>query len=260
MYLSPDMHDIKKFMPVFIWWLSTATVVVLLKHHYSVATTEQLDWVLRPLAQLLEWLTGYAFKQDMNKEWLSEDANVRLVKSCAGINFMIMSLLAYAWVLQPELHRENRNAIEIKTACDYLLLFTAILIIAWATGLLANSLRIIIAMHFQGNALLHEFTNLPETDIHRIIGICVYAPLISIQMLAGDTRSRKKALMAPCLLYALTALFIPVITGNAFANLPLFTHHALQLCSTLFILFIITRTGIATKTKLEKIFNSDQPA
>ncbi|MEW6113194.1 MAG: hypothetical protein AB1664_13775, partial [Thermodesulfobacteriota bacterium] len=36
----------------------TVLIMLLLKHHYSVATAEQLDWILAPTATLVAWVTS----------------------------------------------------------------------------------------------------------------------------------------------------------------------------------------------------------
>ena len=87
------------------WWLTALAVALAIKHHYSVASAADLQWMLRPLSQLLEWISGHPFHRDGLHEWVSESADIRLVKACAGINFLLMSLLAWAWVFRPD-HRE----------------------------------------------------------------------------------------------------------------------------------------------------------
>ena len=96
----PPAPDVGRW-PHLAWWLAGLAVAVSLKYHYSTATAADLDWMLRPLSGVLEVFTGHEFYRDVNGEWVSAAADVRLVKGCAGINFMIMSFLVYAWVLRP---------------------------------------------------------------------------------------------------------------------------------------------------------------
>ena len=198
------------------WWLAVLSVALVIKHHYSIATTADLEWMLRPLSLLLEWASGHAFYRDRLHEWVSVSADVRLVKACAGINFMLMSLLAWAWVFRPV---PSNSAGAQSRIVGQVLLLTAILVAAWSTSLLANSLRILAAM------------SLPDlgAGMHRIIGMMIYLPLLSLQLLLGDGRNWKIALAAPALLYFLLMVMVPILTGNAFRDPALFIEHLLYL-------------------------------
>jgi exosortase K len=196
------------------WWLTVLGVVVALKYHYSIATAAELEWMFRPLSLLLEWFSGHPFHRDSNHEWVSESADVRLVKACAGINFLLMSLMAYAWTLRPDGRSEDGTLAWI--AGRLLLLFAAI-VAAWTTGLLANSLRIIVMMVVDPQGV----------QLHRLIGMVVYIPLLSLQLTLGDHRDRRAALAGPVLLYLLLMVVVPLLTGNAFQNPALFVEHLL---------------------------------
>ena len=97
----PSLHN-RLDWKVLAWWVAVLGVALAIKYHYSIATAADLDWMLRPLSLLLEWSSGHPFHRNNLYEWVSESADVRLVKGCAGINFLLMSLLAWAWVFAPE--------------------------------------------------------------------------------------------------------------------------------------------------------------
>lgn len=198
------------------WWLVVLGVVVALKHHYSIATAADLEWMFRPLSLLLEGFTGHPFHRDSNYEWVSESADVRLVKACAGINFTIMSFMAYAWILRPDRH-SDRDLLSWMTG--RILLLCAAIVAAWATGLLANSLRIIVAMALSSHG----------AEVHRLIGMLIYVPLLSLQLILGDRSDGRAALVGPILMYLLLMVAVPLLTGNAFQNPELFINHLLQL-------------------------------
>lgn len=201
---------------VVAWWLAVLSVALVVKQHYSIASAVDLDWMLRPLSLLLEWSSGHVFYLDSRHEWVSVSADVRLVKACAGINFMLMSLLAWAWVFRPV---PGKNADTQSWIAGQILLLSALLVAAWSTSLLANSLRILVAMH------------LPDlgVGVHRIIGMTIYVPLLSLQLLLTDRRNWKAALAGPVLLYFLLMALVPILTGNALRNPDLFTEHLLYL-------------------------------
>jgi len=197
-----------------LWVLVALSVVVLLKHHYSIATAADLDWMLRPLSLLLEWSSGHAFHKDSNHEWVSENADVRLVKACAGINFMIMSFMAYAWILRPD---QRKDTGLLSRLAGGMLLLCAAVIAAWTTSLLANSLRISVAMAVSSH----------NAELHRLIGMLIYVPLLSFQLALGNRSGARDILAGPVLMYVLLMVVVPLLTGNAFQHPALFVEHLL---------------------------------
>ncbi len=215
-----------EFWQSLLWWLPVFALALLLKHHYSVADTAGLEWMLQPLSDLLAVITGHEFHREMNGEWVSIPADVRLVKTCAGINFMLMSLLAYAWVFRPDRREKPQTAAWFG---GHLVLLTAICVAAWITALFANSLRILLAMYLQTDHSILQAAGIAENDIHRFIGLVVYLPLLSLQMLPGRRIGKWQLLFIPGLLYAALMVLVPLLTGNALRNPALFTDHVLQL-------------------------------
>lgn len=214
------------FWQSLLWWLPVFTLALLLKHHYSVADTIALQWVLQPLADLLGLITGYEFHREVNGEWVSAAADVRLVKSCAGINFMLMSLLAYAWVFRPDRGEKPQT---VAWLGGHLVLLAAICIAAWITTLFANSLRILLAMYLQTGDSILRATGIEEDEIHRFIGLAVYLPLLSLQMLPSRRVNARHMALIPALLYAVIMVLVPLLTGNALHNPALFLNHVSQL-------------------------------
>ena len=200
------------------WWLTALGVALAIKHHYSVASAADLQWMLRPLSQLLEWISGHPFHRDGLHEWVRESADNRLVEACAGINFLLMSLLAWAWVFRPD-HREAAH-LQTWVAGRILLLF-ALIMAAWTTALLANSLRILVAMNLPGHG----------AGLHRLIGMLIYVPLLSLQLHLGDRGNWKAAFAGPVILYLLLMAVVPVLTGNAFNSPGVFIEHLLYLAA-----------------------------
>jgi exosortase K len=201
---------------VLSWWLTVLGIALAIKHHYSIATAADLDWMLRPLSQLLEWISGHPFHRNNLYEWVSESADVRLVKACAGINFLLMSLAAWAWVFRPD---RGEDADVPAWVARRILLLLAVIVAAWATSLLANSLRILLAMNLPAHG----------DGLHRLIGMLIYVPLLSLQLYLGDRGNWKAALAGPVILYLLLMAVVPVLTGNAFNNPGQFIEHLLYL-------------------------------
>jgi exosortase K len=209
-----------------LWWLAVLLIAVALKHHYSVATASQLDWMLRPLARVLEVFTGQAFVRAANGEWLSPGADVRLVKACAGVNFMLMSFLVYAWLMRPV--SPLRTGALSWAAGRVSLLYLAV-IAAWLTALFANALRIVLAMQAESRGWHLDAAGLHAADVHRLIGMLVYLPLLSLQMMANRRATGWQVLVVPFLLYLLLTMLVPMLTGNAWHDPALFLRHLLSL-------------------------------
>jgi exosortase K len=216
------------------WWLMVLAVALLLKYHYSIATAADLDWMLHPLSLLLEWLTGHDFHRDSQYEWVSISADVRLVKACAGINFMLMSLMAYAWIIRPDRYVDTDR---LSWFAGQTLLLCAAIIASWITCLLANSLRIIVAMTVKSHGWDLDVIGIDATELHRLIGMAIYVPLLSMQMMLGNRSSLRAILAAPVLLYMLLMVMVPLLTGNALQHPKLFIEHLQQLLVMMVFLF-----------------------
>ena len=233
-----------------LWWLVVTAIAVFLKYYYSVAETDDLEWIFHPLAILLEFLTGYGFEHNHDGEWASYSANVRLVKACAGMNFMIMSFLIYSWVFRPD-----DKADRLSNILGQLLLLFAAIISAWLTCLIANSFRIVIAMYavpedISQNSGLPLF-GMSAEQLHRLIGMLVYIPFLSLQV-ALDHRLIKKyrnvIFVIPLFLYMLFTVLIPLLTGNALKTPDRFVEHMLSLFSmAVFIVVILVLKNFLSK-------------
>lgn len=207
-----------------LWWLAVLALAVRLKHHYSSATAAELEWMLRPLSHLLEWFTGHEFYRDNRAEWVSETADVRLVKGCAGINFMLMSFMAYAWAVRPQGCVVTGLSSWIALRLLYL---TAAIVAAWATGLIANSLRIIVAMSVASRGWQLDATGIGAAELHRLVGMGIYLPVLSLQIMASNRGTGRDAIAAAFLLYLLLMVVVPLLTGNALLHPTLFLRHLL---------------------------------
>jgi exosortase K len=212
--------------PSLLWWLGVLVAVVQIKHHYSIATAAELEWMLRPLARLLEWFTGHEFHKDVQGEWVSETADVRLVKACAGVNFMLMSFMAYAWRARPD---RGGGADRLWSIAARPLLLCGLIVASWATGLMANSLRIIAAMTVESRGWESGALGVTGAELHRMIGLVIFVPLLSLQMMLGERGNRREALAVPLLLYLLLLVVVPLATGNALERPAVFGRHLLSM-------------------------------
>lgn len=199
------------------WCLLAGGVAMLLKHQYSIATAAELDWMLQPLALLLQTLTGYAFRLGETGEWHSTAAGIALVKACAGINFMTMSLLGWCWIMRPPAsgfrwYHAHAWPVQLATA----------LLLAWVTALAINLVRILLVLAV-GPAL---DPLLGAEAAHRLLGLLVYLSALLAQLLLFERRLRTRAVAMAVAIYGLVMLLVPLLSGQAWLQPELFRAHA----------------------------------
>jgi exosortase K len=201
-----------------LWWSLVLAAATALKWYFSVAAVTQLGWMLEPITLLLRVITGWHFKANAAGEWQSVDAGIVLVKACAGINFMIMSLLAWCWLMRPRESSFKPSLVLV----DWPLIMATALTLAWLAALLANTLRILLVVHAQPR--LEQW--LQPDSAHRAIGLLVYLPALSAQVVLLERRRIDHALLIVCAIYAGMMVVLPIVTGNAISNLALYGPHA----------------------------------
>jgi exosortase K len=178
-------------------WGVAAVMVFGMKHYYSLASTDDLQWLLRPLVVLLEILSPLSFEALTNGEWLDVQHHIRIVKACAGINFFIISLLGYLWLLQGRRHLLGR--------------IVSAILSAWLTTLCANSFRILLSVY--AGAALSDGLFLSASDSHRLIGILSYFLTICLQLSLDRRRDWYASMIIAALLYLTVTLLIPLLRG-----------------------------------------------
>lgn len=174
--------------PVFRWAFAILLALAF-KAFYAEADAGQLQWLLRPLAGLLNLLGGFAFRSTPGGEWLDAGHGLVIIKACAGGNFLIASWLGYLW---------RRRGQPFSPA-----VLAVTLAAAWLTTLVANALRIVLIAHGQDD--LARIGHLSDADAHRLIGIAVYFACLWLQLAGAGTW-----LAAPAL-YLGVAVLLPVL-------------------------------------------------
>lgn len=77
-------------------------VLLCLKIHFSRAGADDLQWMLLPLARLVEWTTGIPFERELYGGFISLTRGIVIAPSCSGVNFLI---LTFAVLLFSFVHR-----------------------------------------------------------------------------------------------------------------------------------------------------------
>ena len=135
------------------WWA---------KSFHSRATFDDLRWLLDPTVRLAEMLGSGWFELEAHEGWLCRARSFMVVPACAGMNFMIAAFLSVAVGLA---HRCG----DLRGSAGLLL---GAAVAAFATTLLANALRIALAVRLHSAHIgLGPFTT---EQLHELLGICVY--------------------------------------------------------------------------------------
>lgn len=237
------------------WWTLVLSMAWLLKYHYSVAAPIELQWILRPLAWLTEAASGLPFSIDDSGEWVNKEYDIVIAKSCAGVNFMILSFIICAWRLYP--HRPPQYPVVYYIGLVFLCLSGA-----WFTNVMVNTLRIIISIHLYLHEI--EFPGLTAGQSHRLTGIIIFLPALWFQLRIASTMDTMRAGMIAILLYIGIAAGVPLITGNYQANSQLYMEQLWFIVVTtvifyLLLLLVTTKESIISRFRilLSSIFSSD---
>jgi exosortase K len=130
-----------------------------LKRYYSHAEADSLKWMLAPTAWLVGALYRAPFSFVSGYGYFSPELRFAIVPACAGINFLVMAVGAFACGILPQV---ERLAVRLR----WLVLGAAA---AYVVTLLANTVRIAIAVWLE----LHP-VSLDHAQLHRIEGSLVY--------------------------------------------------------------------------------------
>jgi exosortase K len=75
----------------------TLVLAVSLKHHYSEAGSEDLAWILRPTAWLVEHIGKIRFEEEAHTGFVNYSRRIVIASACAGVNFLIIALCMAAF-------------------------------------------------------------------------------------------------------------------------------------------------------------------
>lgn len=207
------------------WLLPGCIMLVVfgIKHWYSGASVHELQWILRPLVFLLEQVLPGYFVQQVDGTWLNTEWQILLVKSCSGLNFFMMSLMGQALIFAQRHETSNLPVIQ-----RLFLQITCALGMAWSLTLLANTLRILLAMFCIRHPDLLGWIGLNAESQHRLAGLLVYFPVLVVQMAHMQNRISTAYWQATAIVLCMLVV-VPLLTGNALADSDQFFRHCLWL-------------------------------
>jgi exosortase K len=139
-----------------------AACMVLLKHHYSIASADQLRWILAPTARLVAWFTPARPVFEAGVGYVDFTHGIIIAPACAGINFMIMAFgLAACLAIRHT---------GLPTHQWLWLTFAAAL--SFGGTLAVNTLRIIVSMSLYAAPIYGGILTVER--LHRLAGVVIY--------------------------------------------------------------------------------------
>lgn len=192
----------------------------LLKLHYSEATPEALRWILAPTAGLASLLLQHELVFRAGEGYLSRELSILVSPACAGVNFLIVALLALALGFGHRFEGWAGRARWLGLS----------LLIAYAVTIVVNVLRIGLSV-----ALAHTAARtlgLSFQSVHRLLGVVVYlgalvALCLTVQAWLGSRGASSGRRVAPALAlacYTGVTLVVPLLRGAG--DRPEFWSHA----------------------------------
>lgn len=214
-------------------WGAQLAVVLLcalaLKFFYSNATADQLRWILAPTTLLVEFLSGQSFEFEAHAGYMSSDRRFLIAVSCAGVNFLLTAFLMLS-LRSLWLNRLRSNS---------WLFIPTTAVFAYVATLIANTVRICIALELQRRPL--DFDWLNANQIHRLEGIVVYFGFLLFlfalteRLEDGSLMRLIRLLTFPLAVYYGITLGVPIVNGAHNQGAPFFEHSFFVLVTPLFV-------------------------
>ncbi len=253
-----------------IFYILALVVALGLKHHYSQAGSDDLVWILRPIAGLVEHISGIPFESEANTGFVNRGYGIIIAPSCAGINFLIM---AFCMAVFSGIH-------VIKHCGAKLLWLAASLVCAYILAVAVNTLRIIAAIYsYNADVYFGWFT---PARIHRLEGIVIYFFFLclfymiiikAVHRIRHGTGRKKAAAprygyckinsfrwtcsgLIPLFWYVLVVLGVPLFTGAFQENANRFKEHSgMVICTSFAVLAILFLVQRVRRHVAQKIVN-----
>ncbi len=204
--VTPTQARVQKSIQL-VFYLLAACMMFALKQHYSTASADQLLWMLRPVAWLVEGWDGSAYSWQPGVGFVRSDYFITIAPACAGINFFIMAYGLSIFAFMRHLSTLGRQAVWLFGA----------LAGAYGLSVVVNALRIILTI------VLYEHQAgwgwLTPERLHCATGIGVYftglglyyAVLHRIILNSSRGTGSLNHLLLPWAWYIAGAVAVPVV-------------------------------------------------
>ena len=134
----------------------------ILKHYYSRAGSDDLLWILGPVAALVHWMGHMSFSYEPHTGFVSRDFHVIIAPACAGMNLLIVSFTMAIFT-------GIRHMSDMKKKILWSL-FSAVS--AYGMVIFVNAVRIYLSVIVFSTNI--ENVWLTPARCHRLLGIMIY--------------------------------------------------------------------------------------
>ena len=148
------------------YYLTAVGLFVLLKLGFTFADNNDLAFLLKPTAKLIELLTGSHAVYFPDRGYYYEQPNILIEKSCAGCNFWILSFLVFSYLALKYFDKPLHK----------ILVFPTALVFAYFLTVFANTSRIFTSIVVR-NQTVGIFSG-KQALIHEMLGITTCFPLL----------------------------------------------------------------------------------
>jgi exosortase K len=233
------MKSIKKKFVFFSFSLADIIFILLaimiaigLKHHYSQASVEDLNWILAPTVEFVEQLSGITFEKEAYTGFISKTHRIIIAKSCAGVNFLI---IAFCMLIFSRVRATKPVGAKI-------LFFIKSIITAYFLTIIVNALRIILAIHLYNADIYGGW--LTREMLHRIEGTAIYFMFLCfiyfvfVSRQSTNKSTARRAIKTPLFWYLIVTLFVPLVRRSLQGDLSGFFEHSLVVIIILIIILL----------------------
>ncbi len=140
----------------------TIIISVSLKYHYSIADSVDLDWILRPIAGVVETIAGIPFIREAHTGYVNLKYGIIIAPGCAGVNFLIIALCMAVFTCTHHMITHGE-----KVLCLMLSLF-----FSYGLAIGVNAMRIVISIYHYTADINNSWFN--AARLHRIEGVFIY--------------------------------------------------------------------------------------
>ena len=196
------------FIQWYLWlpYLIALMLMFLLKRHYSMASADELRWILQPVGWLVNGWDRLPYAWESGIGLVRADQRITIAPACAGVNFLIM---AYGLMVFAFLHHQRTL---VRRAAWLAGAFVA----AYAVSIMTNAARIVLAITLYDADV--DWGALTPERMHTIAGIAVYsgalglyyAVLQRIITAEGRTSWPLRGFWLPWIWYVTGAVAVPV--------------------------------------------------
>jgi exosortase K len=222
-------------------------VAFALKLFFSNAAVDDLRWILAPTTFLVETVTGRTFTFESHAGYMSADHTFLIAASCSGVNFLI---IAFLMLVVGKFWREAN--IEWR-------FLPAAMLIAYIATLLANTLRIVIALSIRD--LNFELSWITPEGLHRLEGVIVYFGSLLVLFVSSETFARRSSVISlarrsviPLGIYYAVTLGVP-IAGGAYTDIDFWKHAIVVIIAPLIVILPLVIFSFARSSELGEDLN-----